>query len=581
MAVAQESSPIIVFGAPRSGTTYLTRILNEHPEISISHETRVFVWVHQSLNILTQSDEALLNHRERFVEHLGAFYPDLIRNFYRTLDPQARYWGDKNPLYASLPNRDCLNTISTLFPETRFIHIIRDGRDVVSSLIRKGWVSFDLAHDVWVNHVEVGRTFGEGKPPGKYYELRYEDLIRDDLGSARKLFEFLEIEIHDNVEQFCERQRNKRTPLSEPTRNINSNIAISEWNRTLTLSQRARSLELLQDHLIRYGYETDSTIVRVRRELTEQRKLTPIQRIGEAVRATVPYDATVIVASTGNEALLDLQGRNVKRYLLTQDDGRSERLFGEGAQGSVEAPKIEVGRAYEFRLYDGTKNRSLIAATTVTRSEEPLAQTADRAQEMLTAVPNPVPAGDGPGKTTISWSTGDGSNGLVYMAMDGGSERLFAEGTQGSVEAPWIEADKTYEFRLCKGTLGRRLATVTVTRTVESFLTATPNPVPAGDGPGKTTISWSTGDGSNGLVYVSDVSMDTALVPDDRKAALAHVEDLRAHEGEYLLFTSATFWWLERPGELQRHLQNNCSRIHSDENSIIYKLLPSRLSESE
>src|SRR5918995_955489 len=481
MAVAQESSPIIVFGAPRSGTTYLTRILNEHPEISISHETRVFVWVHQSLNILTQSDEALLNHRERFVEHLGAFYPDLIRNFYRTLDPQARYWGDKNPLYASLPNRDCLNTISTLFPETRFIHIIRDGRDVVSSLIRKGWVSFDLAHDVWVNHVEVGRTFGEGKPPGKYYELRYEDLIRDDLGSARKLFEFLEIEIHDNVEQFCERQRNKRTPLSEPTRNINSNIAISEWNRTLTLSQRARSLELLQDHLIRYGYETDSTIVRVRRELTEQRKLTPIQRIGEAVRATVPYDATVIVASTGNEALLDLQGRNVKRYLLTQDEGRSERLFGEGAHGSV--------------------------------------------------------------------------------------------------EAPWIEADKTYEFRLCKGTLGRRLATVTVTRTVESFLTAVPNPVPAGDGPGKTTISWSTGDGSNGLVYVSDVSMDTALVPDDRKAALAHVEDLRAHEGEYLLFTSATFWWLERPGELQRHLQNNCSRIHSDENSIIYKILPSRLSE--
>jgi hypothetical protein len=167
------------------------------------------------------------------------------------------------------------------------------------------------------------------------------------------------------------------------------------------------------------------------------------------------------------------------------------------------------------------------------------------------------------------------------MAMDGGSERLFAEGTQGSVEAPWIEADKTYEFRLRKGTLGRRLATVTVTRTVEAFLTATPNPVPAGEGPGKTTISWSTGDGSNGLVYVSDVSMDTALVPDDRKAALAHVEDLRAHEGEYLLFTSATFWWLERPGELQRHLQNNCSRIHSDENSIIYKLLPSRLSESE
>ena len=70
----------------------------------------------------------------------------------------------------------------------------------------------------------------------------------------------------------------------------------------------------------------------------------------------------------------------------------------------------------------------------------------------VTASPNPVPVGQGPGTTTVSWNTGDGSGGQVYVSSDGGEEAIFASGPPGSAAAPWIEAGKTYEFRLYAGT---------------------------------------------------------------------------------------------------------------------------------
>jgi hypothetical protein len=74
-----------------------------------------------------------------------------------------------------------------------------------------------------------------------------------------------------------------------------------------------------------------------------------------------------------------------------------------------------------------------------------------RSAANLEATPNPVPYGAGPGVATISWSTGDGSPGWVYMSKDGGPEQLFAGGAEGSQDAAWIDTGTTYEFRLYTG----------------------------------------------------------------------------------------------------------------------------------
>ena len=61
---------------------------------------------------------------------------------------------------------------------------------------------------------------------------------------------------------------------------------------------------------------------------------------------------------------------------------------------------------------------------------------------------NPAPAGEGQGKTTVSWDTTEGSIGKVYVSANGGLELLFADGHRGSALAHWIETGSTYEFRL-------------------------------------------------------------------------------------------------------------------------------------
>ena len=94
------------------------------------------------------------------------------------------------------------------------------------------------------------------------------------------------------------------------------------------------------------------------------------------------------------------------------------------------------------------------AACGPSKNPEPNAPAASPAASAatITASPNPVTTGEGAGTTTITWNTGDGTAGEVYVLEEGGSERLFATGATGSVPAAWIQASKTFEFRLYAGT---------------------------------------------------------------------------------------------------------------------------------
>ena len=98
-------------------------------------------------------------------------------------------------------------------------------------------------------------------------------------------------------------------------------------------------------------------------------------------------------------------------------------------------------------------------------SAQRITQTGRDRSTSISAAPNPVPGGNGAGTTTIRWSTGDSSTGEVYLSVDGTAERLFAQGAQGSEEAPWIESGHTYEFHLYTDAKRSALAgTVSVTR---------------------------------------------------------------------------------------------------------------------
>ena len=272
------TSPIVIYGAARSGTTYLVQILNRHPEVYVSDEARVFTWAHQALNLLRgderdsnrQSDEPggrRVADRSAFDAHLRRTLPRTLRNYYRTLAPRARWWGDKNPHYADPMHGGCLETTLELFPQARFIHVVRDGRDVVTSGLRGSWTDFSEVHRMWTSHLDVGSAFGRALPPGQYFELRYEELIADDLAMASRLFAFLGIDLDPAVALFCRRQQVERTPFCSPSRDLSRDVRRSEWADFLSPAQQRQSLELIGDHLVRFGYETRESLSAARRAL--------------------------------------------------------------------------------------------------------------------------------------------------------------------------------------------------------------------------------------------------------------------------------------------------------------------------
>jgi hypothetical protein len=88
-----------------------------------------------------------------------------------------------------------------------------------------------------------------------------------------------------------------------------------------------------------------------------------------------------------------------------------------------------------------------------------------KGEAMITATPNPVPAGPGMGKATISWDTGDKTIGEIYVSANGGPEKRFGGNRpKGTQEANWIGKGE-YEFRLYAGKdRAKLLARVTVIR---------------------------------------------------------------------------------------------------------------------
>lgn len=134
-----------------------------------------------------------------------------------------------------------------------------------------------------------------------------------------------------------------------------------------------------------------------------------------------------------------------------------------------------------------------------------LTKIADECQPVLFVTPNPisVPAGQ-LGQAAISWNTYRSSQGRVTLAVDGGSEELFADGRLGLKMFDGIKPQARYQFRLYSS------PETTATTTIEASavertatIVAEPNPIPTGAGLGRTRISWTTLGGAVGEVFVS------------------------------------------------------------------------------
>lgn len=199
-----EATWIFVVGAPRSGTSLLRRLLSSHPDLYISPELRILE-LHLIAGALSEhgklTERASLSPRA--IERGRRFVEQLARH-QREAHASGRI-GDKYPPYSlQLPR------LEQLFPGAQYIHIIRDGRDVVSSLARtraanRGWRrgatvpdTASLVND-WASFVLSARQAGLPLGPSRYQELRYEHLLADPAPVLRRLFSYLGLPPHPDL----------------------------------------------------------------------------------------------------------------------------------------------------------------------------------------------------------------------------------------------------------------------------------------------------------------------------------------------------------------------------------------------
>lgn len=120
LASDQLDAPIIVIGAPRSGTTILSRVLEAHPALALIGEPRL-IWRHgneRKSDLLLLADarpEVVAHIRERFAQE--------------TIGQGKRRFVEKSP-----QNSLRVDFVNRVFPDAKIIHILRDGRDSTLSI---------------------------------------------------------------------------------------------------------------------------------------------------------------------------------------------------------------------------------------------------------------------------------------------------------------------------------------------------------------------------------------------------------------------------------------------------------------
>lgn len=193
---------VLLIGAPRSGTTWLQQMLGAHPLVATPQETDLFSRFLQPLldswERETRGGQAGIEQR-RFkgmhsvltASEFAATGTDLVSRVVANasaLKPGSEVVVEKTPSHSL-----CASSISLFAPNAKIIHLIRDGRDVASSLVASGnswggwWApkTVTRASEVWSEHTR-GASAAAGSD--NYLEVRYENIQSDGASTLERVF---------------------------------------------------------------------------------------------------------------------------------------------------------------------------------------------------------------------------------------------------------------------------------------------------------------------------------------------------------------------------------------------------------
>lgn len=210
-----------IVGTGRCGTTWLAQMLNSNPVLCVPPEIQLLFEyssngdrLHEAYLLANEQgldSEQLISIIERCCPHnLDQFfdYPEFCR---RDTTPKHSFGAFVSAFYAAVAQShgkswlieqtpwygQRLDLVTGLFPEAKFIHVVRDGRDVALSFARTAWWHRSARLNLSRWQREIKKIALDAKlllKPEAYLEVKYENLVSDTTAELRRICEFLGVD---------------------------------------------------------------------------------------------------------------------------------------------------------------------------------------------------------------------------------------------------------------------------------------------------------------------------------------------------------------------------------------------------
>ena len=270
---------LFAVGCLRSGTTMFQRMLDSHPQLACAYDTLFIPSIIKDLDIgfdppLTDEIVQRVTAHRRFdrlelSEHAirqavkqADTFSDFVSNLYDQYG-RARgkpLAGEKSPGYCRhLPH------LQALFPAARFIHLIRDGRDVALSVLnwQKGPAKLALFDEYpvgasalwWRWDVSVGRRDGMALGASRYLEVRYEDIVDAPALAMRRVADFIDLDYSDEMVAYHEGRQRSDPGLSAKAAWLPPTKGLRDWRTQMSPEDIELFEALAGNELAGAGYE--------------------------------------------------------------------------------------------------------------------------------------------------------------------------------------------------------------------------------------------------------------------------------------------------------------------------------------
>jgi hypothetical protein len=261
----------------------LQRLLDAHPQLAMINET---LWITREVNgpVTRELVSRLFEDRrfrrldlprdevELLLDSEGSVpYARFVTGIFDLYGAKRgkRFVGDKSPGYVRR-----IGKLHALWPEAKFVHLIRDGRDVCLSIAkwRKAdhsagqfatWADDPIGTTAlwWERSVRLGREAGVVLGPALYREVRYEELVESPARECRSLCSFLGIPYEEAMLRFHEGRTQRAPGLSAKKAWLPPTSGLRDWHVQMSSDDVERFEAAAGDLLAELGYP------RVRRRL--------------------------------------------------------------------------------------------------------------------------------------------------------------------------------------------------------------------------------------------------------------------------------------------------------------------------